>query len=165
QVADIASQYQIGTWDNPNTNIFPIINEKQRTNVIAHIQDAIEKGANVLLGGTEHPEHFVKPTVLTDVPETAVMESEETFGPVVSISGFNEIDEVIARANNSVYGLGASVYGKSNVEAVALQLEAGMIGINKPAGASPWVGAKQSGFGFHGSIDGHRQFTQLKVVN
>jgi acyl-CoA reductase-like NAD-dependent aldehyde dehydrogenase len=165
QVTSVASQYQIGTWEDPNTNVFPIINEKQRTNIITHIQDAIEKGAKVLLGGLEHPKHFVKPTVLTDVPETAIMESEETFGPVVSISGFNEIDEVIARANNSVYGLGASVYGKSNVEAVALQLEAGMVGINKPAGASPWVGAKQSGFGFHGSIDGHRQFTQLKVVN
>jgi len=165
QVTNIASQYQIGTWDDPNTNVFPIINEKQRTNIISHIQDAIDKGAKVLLGGTEHPEHFVKPTVLTNVPESAIMESEETFGPVISISSFNSVEEVVERANNSRYGLGASVYGNANVNEIAQQLEAGMVGVNKPAGASPWVGAKQSGFGFHGSIDGHRQFTQVKVIN
>lgn len=165
QVANIASQYQIGTWDDPKTNIFPIINDKQRTNIISHIQDAIDKGAKVLLGGTDHPEHFVKPTVLTNVPESAIMESEETFGPVISISSFNSVEEVIERANNSRYGLGASVYGNANVHEIAQQLEAGMVGVNKPAGASPWVGAKQSGFGYHGSIDGHRQFTQLKVIN
>lgn len=165
QVTNIASQYQIGTWDDPNTNVFPIINEKQRTNIIAHIQDAIDKGAKVLLGGTEHPEHFVKPTVLTDVPASAIMESEETFGPVISISSFNSVEEVVERANNSRYGLGASVYGTANVDEIAQQLEAGMVGVNKPAGASPWVGAKQSGFGYHGSIDGHRQFTQVKVIN
>ncbi|WP_290679023.1 aldehyde dehydrogenase family protein [Kordia sp.] len=165
QVTNIASQYQIGTWDDPNTNVFPIINDKQRTNIISHIQDAIDKGAKVLLGGTEHPEHFVKPTVLTNVPESAIMESEETFGPVISISSFNSVEEVVERANNSRYGLGASVYGNANVNEIAQQLEAGMVGVNKPAGASPWVGAKQSGFGFHGSVDGHRQFTQVKVIN
>lgn len=165
KVQQIASEYQIGTWDNPNTRVFPIINDRQRNRIIEHIQDAINKGAKVLLGGTEHPERFVKPTVLTDVPANALMEKEETFGPVVSISSYETVEEAIAKANNSNYGLGASVYGKKEVEDVANQLEAGMIGINKPAGASPWVGAKQSGFGYHGSLDGHRQFAQLRVIN
>ena len=93
------------------------------------------------------------------------MESEETFGPVISISSFNSVEEVVERANNSRYGLGASVYGAANVDEIAQQLEAGMVGVNKPAGASPWVGAKQSGFGYHGTANGHRQFTQVKVIN
>ncbi len=164
-VQQIASQYQIGTWDDPNTQVFPIINERQRTRIISHIQDAIDKGAKVLLGGTEHPEHFVIPTVLTNVPANALMEKDETFGPVISIASYNTVDEAITKANDSNYGLGASVYGTKNVQDVANQLEAGMVGINKPAGASPWVGAKQSGFGYHGSLDGHRQFAQVRVIN
>ena len=164
QVARIAAQYEVGAWDNPNTQVFPIINEQQRGKIIAHIQDAINKGARVLLGGTEHPERYVAPTVLTDVSPDALMEKEETFGPVVSISGFQTVEEAIEKANDSDYGLGASVFGQQEVEEVAAQLEAGMIGVNKMAGASPWVGAKQSGFGYHGSADGHRQFTQVKVI-
>ena len=77
---------------------------------------------------------------------------------------YTEVEEAIAKANNSIYGLGASVFGQEQVHDVASQLEAGMVGVNKNAGASPWVGAKQSGFGYHGSMDGHRQFTQIKVI-
>lgn len=165
QVTQIAAQYQVGTWEDPETQVFPIINERQRSNIIAHIQDAVDKGAKLLLGGVEHPDHFVKPTVFTDVPKDARMQAEETFGPVVSITAFKTVEEAIEKANDSIYGLGASVYGKAGVEEVAQQLEAGMVGVNRPAGASPWVGAKQSGLGYHGSVDGHRQFTQIKVVN
>ena len=163
-VQQITSQYKIGTWDNPQTQVFPIINERQRSKIINHIEDAITKGAKVLHGGTEHPERYILPTVLTDVPENALMEQEETFGPVVSIASYQDVEEAIAKANNSIYGLGASVFGHNGLEEVANQLEAGLFGINKNAGASPWVGAKQSGFGYHGSIDGHRQFTQVKIV-
>ena len=165
EVIRVASQYHAGPWDDDRTQVFPIINEKQRSKIIDHIQDAIDQGAKVLLGGTNHPDRYIAPTVLTDVSESTLMSKEETFGPVVSISGYETKEEAIARANNSIYGLGASVFGKEGVEEVALQLEAGMVGINKMAGSSPWVGAKQSGFGYHGSIDGHRQFTQIKVIS
>ncbi len=70
-------------------------------------------------------------------------------------------------ANNSEYGLGAAVFGNEGVEAVGQQLESGMVGINQGIGGlgdTPWVGAKQSGLGYHGSPDGHRQFTQPRVV-
>ncbi|MCR9249404.1 MAG: aldehyde dehydrogenase family protein [bacterium] len=165
EVIRVASQYHTGPWDDERTQVFPIINEKQRSKIIDHIQNAIDQGAKVLLGGTKHPDRYIEPTVLTDVSEAALMSKEETFGPVVSISGYETKEEAIARANNSIYGLGASVFGKEGVEEVAKQLEAGMVGINKTAGSSPWVGAKQSGFGYHGSIDGHRQFTQVKVIS
>jgi len=97
-----------------------------------------------------------------------LLEQEETFGPVVAISRYADIGEAILRANGSTYGLGAVVFGGKEAEAVADQLEAGMIGINQGVGGSgdaPWVGAKQSGFGFHGSADGHRQFAQIRVLS
>jgi acyl-CoA reductase-like NAD-dependent aldehyde dehydrogenase len=96
------------------------------------------------------------------------IESEETFGPVVAIDRFGSLDDAIKRANDSVYGLGAVVFGERDAKKVAQQLQAGMIGINQGVGAggdAPWVGAKQSGFGFHGSVEGHRQFTQVTVIN
>lgn len=164
EVTEIASRYKVGTWKDMDTQVFPIINEAQRDKIIGHIQDALDKGAKALLGGTEHPQRFVNPTVLTDVPDDAQMTTEETFGPVISISSFQTEAEVIEKANDSIYGLGASVFGRKKVQNVADQLEAGMVGVNKAAGASPWVGAKQSGFGFHGSKEGHRQFAQLKVT-
>jgi acyl-CoA reductase-like NAD-dependent aldehyde dehydrogenase len=72
-------------------------------------------------------------------------------------------------ANDSCYGLGAAVFGaEPHAERVALQLRAGMVGINRGVGGArgtPWVGAKESGFGFHKSRDGHRQFTQTRVVS
>ncbi len=97
-----------------------------------------------------------------------LIEKEETFGPVVCISEFADVKEAIDRANNSSYGLGAVVFGNKGVREVASKLEAGMIGVNQGVGGGgdvPWVGAKQSGFGFHGSPDGHRQFAQVRVIS
>lgn len=168
RVTEIAKMYQVGPWDEENVNIGPIINEKQRNKIILQVQDAIDKGATVLLGGTQHPERYVLPTVLSDITSEMKMEKEETFGPVVAISRYKEIDEAIQRANDSEYGLGAVVFGNQGVNDVADSLEAGMVGINQGQGGSgdaPWVGAKQSGFGYHGSADGHRQFAQVKVVS
>ena len=96
------------------------------------------------------------------------MEQEETFGPVVSISHYSDLDEAIERANDSDYGLGAVVFAGADAADIARRLEAGMAGINGGVGGggdAPWVGAKQSGFGFHGSAEGHRQFAQVKVIS
>lgn len=167
EVVAIAAQYKYGSWNTPGINYGPIINEKQRRKIIAHIEDALGKGAKALLGGDEHPDYYIQPTVLAHVNRKMLMEQEETFGPVVSISTVNSVEEAIERANNSNYGLGAVVFGQEKAQEVALQLEAGMVGINKGPGNGngPWVGAKQSGFGYHGTIDGHRQFAQVKVMS
>ncbi len=95
------------------------------------------------------------------------MENKETFGPVVAMSSYTTVEDAIERANNSVYGLGAVVFGQRHAQRVADQMEAGMVGINQGVGGgnAPWVGAKQSGFGFHGSPDGHRQFAQVRVMS
>ncbi len=167
RVVEIASMYQTGPWDMSGVNIGPIINERQHQMIISHIRDAETKGARVLLGGSEQPDRYIKPTVISDLTEDMIMEQQETFGPIVAISHYTEIEEAVQRANNSSYGLGAVVFGGSKALEIADQLEAGMIGINRGVGGggdSPWVGAKQSGFGFHGSPDGHRQFAQIRVV-
>lgn len=167
-VVDIASQYKTGAWNQPGVNIGPIINAKQHGKVIHHIRDAQEKGARILLGGVDQVERYIEPTVISHVTREMLMQHEETFGPVVAISRYTNIDQAIERANDSDYGLGAVVFGAEGAEDVANQLQAGMIGINQGPGGggdAPWVGAKQSGFGFHGSVDGHRQFAQVTVMS
>lgn len=168
RVAELASYYKVGPWDMAEVNIGPIINARQHRKIVEHIRDAEVRGARGLLGGSGQPERYIHPTVICDMTPDMLLEQEETFGPVVAISRYADIDEAVQRANASSYGLGAVVFGRKGVEVVADQLEAGMIGINQGIGGggdAPWVGAKQSGFGFHGSADGHRQFAQLRVMS
>ncbi|WP_298968214.1 aldehyde dehydrogenase family protein [uncultured Roseobacter sp.] len=167
RVTEIAARYRIGPWNQPGVNIGPIINDTQRKGVIDHIDDAIVKGARVLLGGKDHPDHYVAPTVPADVTPEMDIARDETFGPVVAISRYSDTDEAVRLANASDYGLGAAVFGGDEAVAVGRRLEAGMVGINSGSGGggdAPWVGAKQSGFGFHGSADGHRQFAQVRLI-
>lgn len=162
------SYYKVGPYTDPNAEIGPIINERQRSRILDHIRDAVEKGAEMVIGGREHPERYVLPTVLWGVRDDMLIAKEETFGPVVCVTEFSDVEEAVKKANNTDYGLGAVVFGREGSERVAKGLNSGMIGINTSAGGggnTPWVGAKQSGFGYHGSPDGHRQFTQPKVVN
>ncbi|MFT4764221.1 MAG: succinate-semialdehyde dehydrogenase/glutarate-semialdehyde dehydrogenase [Oleispira sp.] len=167
-VVSIASQYKVGSWRDSRVNIGPLVNTKQHAKVVSHIEDALGKGATLLFGERKPLLPFIPPTVISNINPTMIIESEETFGPVVAIDRFSSLDDVIKRANDSVYGLGAVVFGERDAKKVAQQLQAGMIGINQGVGAggdAPWVGAKQSGFGFHGSVEGHRQFAQVTVIN
>lgn len=167
-VVSLAGQYKVGTWDIEGVNYGPLINEKQHNQVTNHILDAVDKGAQLLLGSTRQEPPYILPTVIRGMTPIMKIEQEETFGPLLCMSRFTDIEEAITRANNSPYGLGAVVFGKERTEYVASRLEAGMIGINQGAGGegdSPWVGAKQSGFGFHGSPEGHRQFAQVCVIS
>jgi len=167
KVVSLASRYQVGPWDQTQVNIGPIVNKKQHAKIVAQLQDARSKGAEFLLGQDNYPSPFILPTVITGMTPEMQLEQEETFGPVVAISRFESIDEAIERANNSAYGLAAVVFGTVGAERVAEQLEAGMVAVNQGAGGgnTPWVGAKQSGFGFHGTAAGHRQFAQVRVIS
>lgn len=167
EVVRAAERYRVGPWDAPSTNIGPIINGRQRARILAHIEDAVQAGAQVLLGPEQHRERYIEPTVLTGITPEMRMAREETFGPVVAISRYVELDEAIRLANDSEYGLGAVVFGGAQASSVAARLEAGMVGINTSPGGggdTPWVGARKSGFGFHGSPEGHRQFAQIRVT-
>jgi succinate-semialdehyde dehydrogenase / glutarate-semialdehyde dehydrogenase len=166
KVIQYAKNYKVGSWDE-ESDIGPIINKKQRDMILSQIDDAVEKGAKIIFGEKQNKEGFILPTVLTNVSNDMKIFQDETFGPVVSISYFKTNEEAILKANDSEFGLGAVIYGKEGVEEIAQELEAGMLGINQglgSAGDTPWVGSKQSGFGYHGSPDGHRQFTQVKVI-
>jgi acyl-CoA reductase-like NAD-dependent aldehyde dehydrogenase len=94
---------------------------------------------------------------------------EETFGPVACVTAVKDDEEAVQLANDTPYGLGAVVFGGADhAERVARRLNAGMIGVNQSVGGAkgtPWVGARESGYGFHSSVDGHRQFCQVRVVS
>ena len=167
KVVALASRYRVGAWDAGNVNIGPIVNPTQHQKVLEQLQDAKAKGAQFLLGSDDYPLPYIQPTVVSNITPLMQLETEETFGPIVAISRFSDINDAISRANNSHYGLGAAVFGGPGANAVADQLEAGMVGINQGVGGgnAPWVGAKQSGFGFHGTAAGHRQFAQVRVIS
>ncbi|MBA6264050.1 aldehyde dehydrogenase [Colwellia sp. Bg11-12] len=166
KVVAFASRYQAGAWDEKNVNIGPIVNPKQHAKVLSQLKDAHAKGAAFLLGSHHYELPFIQPTVVTGITPDMLLEQDETFGPIVAISRFNVLSEAIDRANASPYGLGAVVFGGSDANDVAEQMEAGMVAINQGAGGpGPWVGAKQSGFGFHGTAAGHRQFSQLRIIS
>ncbi len=168
RVVEIATMYQVGPWNMRGVNIGPIINSDQHGKIVRHIRDAEEKGAKILLGGSDQEPPYINPTVITGLTPDMEMSHSETFGPVVAMARYSDIQEAVSLANNSDYGLGAVVFGSRDAQGVADQLEAGMVGINQGVGGSggaPWVGAKQSGFGFHGSPGGHQQFAQVRVVS
>lgn len=167
-VVAMARQYSVGPWNKTGVNIGPIINKNQHQKISAHIQNALENGGRLLLGEAAPQPPYIGPTVIADMDPEMLIEQQETFGPVVCMGSYNDIEDAISRANNSDYGLGAVVFGGSNAKDVATRLEAGMIGINQGVGGggdTPWVGAKQSGFGYHGSPEGHRQFAQVRVTS
>lgn len=165
-VVEYAKQYKTGSWDE-EADIGPIINKKQKKIILDQVEDSLNKGAKLLYGKINIEDAFIYPSVITDVKQDMKLFTDETFAPIVSISSFSSNEEAILKANDSEFGLGAVIFGKENVEQIASEIEAGMLGINQGLGSvgdTPWVGSKQSGFGYHGSPDGHRQFTQVKII-
>jgi succinate-semialdehyde dehydrogenase/glutarate-semialdehyde dehydrogenase len=167
-LAGIAAAMKVGAGaDGPDVG--PMVNPRQRDHVLAQVDAAVASGAKVLAGGSGHHDNYVTPTVLVGVTDDMDIASAETFGPVACVTRVATVDEAVQRANHTRFGLGAVVFGgdEEKTNAVARRLTAGMIGVNRPingAAGTPWVGARESGFGFHKSKDGHRQFTQTRVV-
>jgi acyl-CoA reductase-like NAD-dependent aldehyde dehydrogenase len=170
RVADLTGKLVTGDGLAEGTDVGPMINARQRAHVMEQVETALSQGARVLAGGNTLEGNYFAPTVLADVPEDAGIMRDETFGPVTCIARFTDENDAVRLANETPFGLGAVVFGDagSHAPAVARKLDAGMIGVNKGCGGasgSPWVGAKQSGYGFHSSKDGHRQFAQHRVVS
>jgi acyl-CoA reductase-like NAD-dependent aldehyde dehydrogenase len=151
------------------SRIGPMVNSRQRDHVLGQVEDAVAGGARVVAGGG-HRDLFVEPTVLVGVDAEMEIAREETFGPVACVTVIDSDDEAVRLANQGRYGLGAVVFGADDdrTAAVARRLDAGMIGVNQGvygARGTPWVGARESGFSFHSSRDGHRNFTQTRVLS
>jgi succinate-semialdehyde dehydrogenase / glutarate-semialdehyde dehydrogenase len=143
--------------------------------VSAHVDDARANGATVLAGGAARPDLgplFYEPTVLTDVPAAAKCFGEETFGPLVSIYRFTDLDDAVARANDSAYGLNASVWSKSARRGrdVAARLHAGTVNINEAYGAAwgsidaPMGGMGESGLGRRHGSEGLLKYTEAQTL-
>jgi len=170
EMVKLTNEQKVGEGTQDGVTVGPMINARQREHVLRQIDDAVACGATVIAGGAGHRDRFITPTVLSGVAHDMDIMRTETFGPVACIARFDDVEEAIRLANDTPYGLGAVVFGRDEDRAaqVARRLDAGMIGINKGCGGAegaPWVGAKESGFGWHSGKEGHRQFTQPRVVS
>lgn len=163
-----ASELTVGDGMLPDTDLGPMIHRRQKQHVLDHVRLAIESGAELVHGDLDADGAFLGPIVLTRVHQGMAIMQEETFGPVAPVQAFSTVEEAIALANDTPFGLGAVIYGDRDAERVADALDAGMIGIRRGCpgvDGSPWVGAKQSGYGFHSGPHGHRQFAQVRIVS
>lgn len=135
-----------------------------------HIDDALARGGKALLGGPEAVgERCVQPTVLVDVPEDSLAVQEETFGPTVTIAKVRDMDDALAKANNSRYGLGSTVFSRRRGMELARKLKTGATAINAPlsfAGIAslPFGGRGDSGFGRIHGPEGLREFARPKAI-
>ena len=172
-VKDKAAGWRHGPGADPGVKMGPMISDEQRAKVARQVDDALQGGARLVLGGSrdEGPGWFYPATVLADVDASLRIQSEETFGPVVCLSRFSgDEEEAVELANDTDYGLGANVWTRDlgRGRRVADRIRAGQVGVNRYLGGTPgtpWVGARQSGFGFLGGIEGHRQFTVPKTIS
>ena len=149
----------------------PLISKPALDKVQHHIADALSKGAVVATGGKPHDlgGTFFEPTILTGVTQDMTVSKEETFGPMAPLFKFENVDDVIAMANDTIFGLAAYFYAKdlSRVYKVAEALEYGIIGVNTgiiSTEVAPFGGVKQSGLGREGSHHGMDEYLELKYI-
>ncbi len=155
--------------DDPD--IGPLMNERAVAKQEEHVREALERGAKLACGGgrLDLGPLFYAPTVLTDVPDAALIMQEETFGPVAALTPFETEEEVVARANDSEYGLVAYVHSLDprRIYRVSRALQYGMVAVNrtKVTGAPiPFGGMKQSGVGREGARRGMEAFMEIKYL-
>jgi acyl-CoA reductase-like NAD-dependent aldehyde dehydrogenase len=171
-IAVYARTVKVGDGADQGTAVGPIQNKQQYNRVLGLIQDAKDKGYKFLTGGDHDPSipgYFVPVTVLDNPPEDARIVAEEQFGPVMPLMKFASVDEAIARANNSPYGLAGSVWTSNTDEGVkvAERMETGTVWINETmhlAPNAPFGGHKQSGFGAELGEEGLLEFTYAQVI-
>jgi succinate-semialdehyde dehydrogenase/glutarate-semialdehyde dehydrogenase len=161
----------LGDGLDPSTKLGPLVNPKQVASVQELVNDAVEKGAKVAVGGQAPggPGNFYPATVLTDVPPNARILKEEVFGPVAPIVGFDTEEQGIAAANDTEYGLAAYIYTESLDRAlrVAESIQSGMVGVNRGVisdPAAPFGGVKESGFGREGGFEGIDEYLDVKYI-
>jgi acyl-CoA reductase-like NAD-dependent aldehyde dehydrogenase len=175
RVLDHTKKIKVGNPLDPGVDMGPLANSSQLRTVQEHIQDAKEKGAQILWGGEKInplPGYFLQPTVLTKVNHSMKIMQEETFGPTLPIMTFTDPEEAVSLANDSIYGLTASVWTKNRKMAswIANKIETGTVTVNDHMSsaiepAALWGGVKQSGIGrAHGPF-GLQDLTNIKFVS
>jgi acyl-CoA reductase-like NAD-dependent aldehyde dehydrogenase len=161
----------VGDGLEPGTQMGPIQNKAQFDKVKGFLEDAWQNGKIVAGGGAlEREGYFVRPTIVRDIPDDARLVREEQFGPVLPVLRYSEIDDVIARANDTDFGLGGSVWSSDRDRAfnVAARINSGTVWVNKHLDVAldtPFAGAKQSGIGAEMGREGLEEFTQATIIN
>jgi phenylacetaldehyde dehydrogenase len=170
-IADIAKGMKIGSGFDPATQIGPLVSAKQRDRVMMYIDSGKRDGAEVVTGGRRFGTsgYFVEPTVLANPPADARVVREEIFGPVLTAMPFDNLDDVIRAANNTSYGLAATVWTRdvSSAHTIAQGLQAGTVWVNCELMmdlALPFGGHKQSGWGHEFGEEGLDAYLQTKSV-
>jgi succinate-semialdehyde dehydrogenase/glutarate-semialdehyde dehydrogenase len=165
------SQMKIGDGLEEGVALGPLINQDAITKVQEHIADATAKGGKVFYGGESHQGEgfFMPPTIVTGATKDMAVATEETFGPLAPLFKFEDVDEVIKLANDTIFGLASYFYAKdlSRVYKVAEALEYGIVGVNTgiiSTEVAPFGGVKQSGLGREGSHHGIDDYLELKYI-
>jgi succinate-semialdehyde dehydrogenase / glutarate-semialdehyde dehydrogenase len=193
RMAERMAKLTVGRGTDPDVDIGPLIDERQRKIVEELVQDAVQKGARLLCGGESlagptdpggssvkgaSPSamgapatggYFFAPTVLDEVPSDARILREEVFGPVAPVSAFSTEQQAIEAANATEYGLVAYIYTRDLARTLRVSeaIEAGMVGVNQGIvsnPAAPFGGVKQSGFGREGGFEGIGEYLETKYV-
>ncbi|QFY87349.1 NAD-dependent succinate-semialdehyde dehydrogenase [Bacillus subtilis] len=175
KLSEQVSKLKVGNGLEEGVNVGPIINKRGFEKIVSQIDDAVEKGAKVIAGGTYDRNddkgcYFVNPTVLADVDTSMNIMHEETFGPVAPIVTFSDIDEAIQLANDTPYGLAAYFFTENYRRGIYISenLEYGIIGWNDggpSAVQAPFGGMKESGIGREGGSEGIEPYLETKYLS
>jgi phenylacetaldehyde dehydrogenase len=170
-VSDIASKIRVGPGLEPTTDMGPLVSQEQLNRVCGYLESGLAEGAKATVGGSRGGTkgYFVKPTVLVNTNEKMKVVREEIFGPVVTATPFSDIDDLVAKANDTEYGLAAGVWTKDIAKAhgIASRLRAGTVWINCYNvfnAALPFGGYKQSGWGREMGHEVLEMYTEVKSV-
>lgn len=171
KLAAALSQMKIGDGLEDGVALGPLINQDAITKVQEHIADATAKGGTLFYGGESQQGEgfFMPPTIVTGATKNMAVATEETFGPLAPLFKFEDVDEVIELANDTIFGLASYFYAKdlSRVHKVAEALEYGIVGVNTgiiSTEVAPFGGVKQSGLGREGSHHGIDDYLELKYI-
>jgi len=162
---------KIGNGLDDGVDVGPLIDDRAAAKVREHIEDAVSQGAEVVTGGKAHKlgGSYFEPTLMINVPHTAKVAKEETFGPLAPLFRFKDEAEAIALANDTEFGLAAYFYARDlgRVFRVAEALESGMVGVNTgmiSTEVAPFGGVKSSGLGREGSKYGIEDYLEIKYI-